>query len=113
MKDLVILTSIIVFWFFLGSILTFIAADSTLSTTALFGNASYEADLTDFNLSDEEVSGTTNPLTLWDSLSFLFGFKSPTTDFPSGLKLFVNFLNWFLVIMAGVILYRLIRSGAG
>ena len=116
MKDLVFIIVIISFWFILASGLSYMANDPALSElSALDGNNTYTLISTQesaINISSVSGEGT-NPESFVSMLIRMFTFRIPKAIAPAGINLFINFLNYFLLVILGLLIYRLVRSGAG
>lgn len=103
-----------IFWFALGFILTAIVSDTSLDGISA-GNGNFtNIDVSSFNSSDSQVGGSsTGGADLLDSLKIMFGFSIPTNSgFPQFLVTLISFINWLLVIIFGVAIYRVLNPFA-
>lgn len=126
MRDLTILSAIIIFWIFYGTFIVAIQDDSVLNSMGGFeGNQT-----TNYNVRPDITQGLENEstdtivifkeTTKSKSMSFVdFLFKIITFGVSgiSGLPLWIATLlvsfNYFLGLVVGLIIYRLIRHGGG
>lgn len=123
MRDLIILTIIILYWICLGSFLTYIYQDPLIVSELVAGNSSYIVSVNTNDVAGN-FSGTNVPLfenyTETETKGFLsmFGrmltFRIPATEsIPAGFLVIIESFNFLLVLLTGLILYRLIRHGGG
>ena len=107
MKFIVIIILIVFWWFIVGATLTSMVNDSFISGESLTGNNSYTVgDATVFNSSgvyNEDASKKS----FLDMSVRMFTFRVPTSLLPTGFNAFLSFLNWFLLILMVVSIYRL------
>lgn len=117
MKDLMLIAGIVIFWFGIGTIYTFVSSDASVQESlSLDTEANYTHDagtIDTLTFSDSEAAGTANPLTLFNMLKFMWGFSAGTSGFPAPIAIFISFINWILTLFGILLVYRLIRSGAG
>lgn len=106
---------IIIFWFLLAQGLTYMANDPALSELASIGNNTYSLiDVQEGAINISSVGGSgTNPESFISMLIRMFTFRIPSFIAPSGINIFINFINYFLLVIMGLLIYRLVRSGAG
>jgi len=120
MKDMIFLSTIIVFWFLLTFSLTYVYADELVLRALAEGNSSYVITLNqseyNFTSGTSDASPTVYQTTggWWSMVGRIFTFRIPVVEqIPIGLTLFISFINYFLLTIMGLLIYRLIRSGAG
>lgn len=124
MKDLVILSVILVFWVSLGSILTYIYQDPLIVADLVAGNSSYviniDSSIYAGNLSETDseivIIGTTASKTkgFLNMIGRMFTFRIPAAEsIPSGITSIIEWVNFGLLLIVGLIVYRLIRHGGG
>lgn len=109
MRYITILITIICFWFLLGVTLTSLYSDSFLVSGGEI-NTSYETinPGTDINMSTLQPEGTTTLVSFVNALKTMFGFRVPAlSNIPNELAVILSFINWFLLIILGISIYRL------
>lgn len=101
--------SIIVFWFFL-----FISTNLAFEDGLLISGVSQELNFSQLNGSDfintsgEVVSDSIGQSNIKNSLKFMFGLKIPSiVGFPETVRLFIGFINWFLLILVFISIYKI------
>ena len=116
MRDIVGILSIIVYWFLLSLMLTFISQDtSLLSLSDTIGNTSidYTLDSSTLNVTDT-ADTTTGSVSYVNMLVRILTFRIPKTEGSPILFIrLVEMFNFILVILLGILMYRQIRSGGG
>jgi hypothetical protein len=117
MKDMIILSTIIVFWFLLALGLAYTYEDELIITELQEGNSSYIIDVDtsqSFNITDQTEQDFTETKGFISMLFRILTFRIPrVSSIPNGLITFIEFFNFLLVLLFGLMIYRLIRSGAG
>lgn len=124
MRDLVILSMIVIFWFVLGGMLTALYEDPLIKASLVQGNSTYITDI-DVNTLIDNVSNP-NDIPLFqpsvqtktkgflDMTIRMFTFRIPVVPgIPLMFTTSITFLNYFLLLITGLIVYRLIRHGGG
>lgn len=110
MKYIAILLGIIVFWFLLGITLSSIYADELLiSDLETKYNSTYESlNSTNFNSTNLGDEGSTGKNFI-DSIGVrMLTFRIPATGgISSGFVAFINLLNFILLLLAIVCIYKL------
>lgn len=113
MRDMVFLSCIIVFWFVMSIGVYLMQSDNYIDTT-ISGNQSSTINPTgQINITDSVDYSNPTPKTYVDMLGRMFTFRLSTIGYPSFISSIISFINWFLVMLLGILIYRLIRSGAG
>ena len=123
MRDLAILSFIIGFWIILGAILTYVYQDPLIIDAMLATNSSYVIRV-DTDAAAGNLSGNTVPLfqdaTETSTKGFLnmigrmLTFRIPSVEgIPNGFLTIIESVNFLLVLITGLIIYRLIRHGGG
>jgi hypothetical protein len=104
-----------VFWFLLGFLLTQAGKDDTLRELSQI-NSSYDASdfLTSTNMSVDSPTDTTTLRSFGNALRTMFGFRaSQQSGMPQSFASIISFINWFLVIILGISLYRILNPISG
>lgn len=111
MKDIPIIITILIFWFGVAWILTGIYNSGFINTNSEFiGNASTDITAPTANFNATSISDSESVLSM---LGKIFTFRLPASAFPAGINTVVSTVNLILLIIMGLMIYRLIRSGAG
>ena len=115
-KDVIIIVSILVFWFFLGITMSAINADASLAKLTIQGNDTFvssDVNQADLNLSfDSDVEDSPTTKTIWDMIKSVFTFSmSDNAAFPSIISTFIGFINFLLLFVLGTIVFRIIVHG--
>lgn len=122
MRDLIILSVIIVYWFLLGFSLTYVYQDPLIIQSLIEGNSSYvinvDTDDLQHNVTnigyDFSDTGETKTQGFVSMIGRMFTFRIPEVEqFPAGVLTFIEFVNFILLLLVGLISYRLIRHGGG
>jgi len=103
---------IIVYYFLLGVGLTLLLQDVLLVSATGEGNTTYSLlNTTDINMTSDEMIGEGKTLkTFPNTLKIMFAFSTPKiAGLPSTLVAFISFINWFLLIIFGISVYRIIN----
>lgn len=122
MRDLAILSTIVLFWFVYGIMVFAMSQDASLQDLQLQNN-SYMLPSNITNIDEQNESSTIPIFTpsyesrskegvsmIWKILTFGLASIKGT---PTIILLFFSAINWFLTMMALLLIYRLFRSGAG
>lgn len=116
MKDLVLISGIILFWGFLTIILTGINADPLITDIDIVGNSTTDATLPDgrLNITDETFSSPSSIgiIKYLDMFVRMFTFRLPSS-FPDSLNVFLNLFNYLLVGLLALLMFRQVRNGGG
>lgn len=120
MKDLIMLIAIVSFWFLLAVSITAISRDTSMYSVADNSNISFGINQ---NASDIQINFTSTTDTditpsktkrFLDTVSLLFGNRVPEySEVPLLIVTFIAVLNYLLFVITGLLVWRLIRSGAG
>lgn len=115
MRYITILMTIIIYWFLLGIMLTNVYNDDFFTNIGEI-NSSYEtiSSSTDINMSVDEPTDTTTLRSFGNALKTMFGFRVPKfSGIPNSIATVLSFINWFLLIILGVSLYRILNPISG
>jgi len=108
MKYHMMLIMIICFWFIEFSTLAFVSQDVVLEQVY---QGSFNATITYNQSTSFENLTTNNPSStskgFIDSTLRLFSFRIPNYLLPTALNFFVTFLNWLLVFILEMCIYRI------
>lgn len=97
-----ILIGIICFWFFLSLTLSYIGNDFIID-----GNTTYSTiNRSAFNISSSQDYEPTRTNFL-DMLFRMFTFSISTALIPASLNIFISFLNWILLLLLIICVYRI------
>ena len=102
MKYIVILITVIIYWFLLSISMGLLIQDQTLISSDISGESNYSAlDTTSLNYSAETIGENTGISQFKTGISFLFGFSMPTNVYgvPDSLRNIISFFNWFILIL--------------
>lgn len=116
-KRIILLSVIILFWFLLSFTLGLMADDTLLTPSYVQGNASYSVtvDSSSFNATDTEaLDSVTNIGTGFGAaVKFLFGAKiAGFSDLPNGIIIFLRFLNYILLMVTIMLIYKILNPFA-
>lgn len=118
MKDLVMIILIISYFLLTSLVLTVVFEDSII-----IGNIVYQQNLT--NINNEDITYYTNVSSVTDEnigtgisfismLSRMISFRIPTqNEFPIFIIRLIEMVNFIMIMVLGLLIYRLIRSGSG
>lgn len=127
MRDMIILTLTIVFWIALASITTALYNDPVIISELIEGNSSYviNVDTSQANMA-LNMSAEDNKIYLFkdyapsqtkgflNMIIRMLTFRIPSTaSMPPLITTFISALNWILVLIMGLLVFRLIRHGGG
>ncbi len=116
MKNIIILTSILVYWFLLGTSLFYFSQDPVIAQELSTGNQSFDVFLntSNMNITTVKSDSYSSPAGLLDVLALMFGFRTPDFAlFPKPISLFIGFINFILVIIGAITVYRLALPTSG
>jgi hypothetical protein len=121
MKDMVIIIAIVIFWGILGLSLTYIFQDSSIQQLNLeaqdSSNRTYILANTSqsyLNITSDELQTDTSSKGFLDMVVRMFSFRIPSSvGLPEVVISFIEILNFILLLILGLVVYRLVRSGAG
>lgn len=124
MNRIIALVCIFIFWFFLGVFLTFVSQDEVLNQNVAqgqdyninssltdvssgFNSTSLPNNSTIFMIDTQSTGGTKS------ALSIMFGFSVPTLyGMPTIIIYAIKALNWILVIITVMLLYKIFNPFA-
>jgi hypothetical protein len=113
MRYVAVLSMIIIFWFLLGTGLSFIAQDESLREISDENYSSFNqyANIDEFNSSSQDSGDTSTGSAIGSSLAIMFGFRVPSSagGMPQGIAIFLSFINWFLFVLAIVCVYKIVN----
>lgn len=112
MKWIVIIIVIVSYWFLIGIGLNFLLQDEFILSVGAEGDTSFFIpNTTNVNMTtDELIEGRTSLRTFTSSLKVMFGFRTPIPSaIPQTLVVILSFTNWFMVILLGISIYRIIN----
>lgn len=99
------------FWVLLGISLGYVLQDEVLVSQGLIGNQSWTIEKTGLNTYNYSIDETTNtartPTSAFNTLRVMFGFGIPSENFPNGLAYFISTLNWLLLVILIITIYKL------
>lgn len=110
MKNIVILIVTALFWIIFGTFVNYVASDNALQEITSIGNTSFSTEL----INTTQLTGGTVDDSPKSSTGFvntakiLFGLGIPTTSMPRGVALFISSINWLLVLVMMIVIYRLV-----
>lgn len=114
MKAVYAIIGILIFWIFLFIEVNFLMMDDFITGVEAYSiNASSYLNASEFqqwNITNEEVSGTTNPTMIWDTIVFMFGFQLPQTQMHHFFVFVFPFINYVLLILLLLSIFVLIRG---
>lgn len=117
MRDIVGLLSIALYWFILALMLTHVQSDETLvdSQASFDGNNTNVISLDTSTLNVTSIdAGSTGSVSFLSMLGRILTFRIPqNTSFPLIMINIVEWSNFILVVIFGILLYRQLRSGSG
>ncbi len=117
MRDMIIIGGIVLFWFLMTLGITAIANDPLMQQVSQSGNTSFliDANTDNINFTSETVSPeTSNPISYVQMLFRIFTFRVPEIlNAPVLVGVIISFVNYFLVLVLGILLYRLLIFGGG
>lgn len=95
----------------LGIGLNFLLQDPFITSEGIIGNTSFTIqDTSNLNMTILEPTDTPTLKSFPNALKIMFGFRTPIpTAIPQFLASFLSFINWFLFIIFGLAVYRLIN----
>lgn len=109
MRYITIVIVIIVYWFLLGMGLNFLLKDTLLVSAEMGSNYSM-INISNVNMTTDELTDEVSLKSFPSALKIMFGFRTPEINgLPSILTFIISFINWFLVIMMGISIYRIIN----
>ncbi len=112
MRYITILISIILFWFLLSVILTSMFQDPFITNPTQ--NTNFSIDVDSVNMTTDDPVETTTLRSFVNALGVMFAFRSPVlSGVPSIISTLLSFLNWFLVILLGISIYRIANPISG
>ena len=110
MRWIVIVIVIIAYYFLLGIGLNFLLQDPFITSAEGVGNKSFSFDATDVNMTVLNLEDQTTLRSFPNALQIMFGFRTPLpTAIPQTVTSILSFLNWFLLIIFGIAVYRLVN----
>ena len=112
MKMIVIIMVIIVYYFLLGFGINLILQDTLLVAANIEGNTTLQlVDTSNINMTVfNPIEGETTLRSFPNTLKIMFGFRTPkVVGFPNIIAVILSFINWFLLIIGGVAVYRIIN----
>lgn len=111
MKWIVIIIVIVVYWFLVVMGLNFLLQDEFILSAGAEGNTSFSVfNTTDINMTTDELTEQTSLRSFPSALKVMFGFRTPIpAAIPATLASILSFINWFLVILLGISVYRIIN----
>lgn len=118
MKDIALLLFLIFFWFIFIVIVTNIASDPLLGISTNENGTMDGFAITNESqfLNTSGLPDTENILVPTSGLKMivkLFVFRLPTLGFPVIIGHLLSFINFVLVLLAALLLYRAVRHGGG
>lgn len=114
-KNVIIFATIAFYFFIISTTLTYISADPALAEYSLDGNVTF---IIDQNTSSINLTGDINdpdpsPGSILDMTVRMFTFRLPSSIVPSSLNFIINFINWILLIILAIVIYRLVVPTTG
>ena len=107
MKFIVIIIAISFWWFVLAFMLTSISNDPFISDLTITGNTSYiVGDISVLNASGD-FSESASRTSFMSMTGRMFTFRIPESLLPDGFNVLLTFLNWFLLGLMVISIYRL------
>lgn len=116
MRNITILISILCFWFFLATGLTLVAGDAALAAATSFDNYSSDFFINTTNINSTAEAGEIGSPSLGGFIDMavrMFTFRIPSYVMPSIFNIIVNFMNYFLLLIVGIVIYRLASPATG
>lgn len=113
MRDMILLSGIVLFWF-LFTFGTSSLVDSIATDVSISANTSLVPDIRGIdNFTVDDIPGQVTGISYLNMLKRIFTFRIPDLGVPNTVGVFISFFNYFLVLLLGLIIYRLVRSGSG
>ena len=125
-KDMVFIITLFCFYFFFASIMVFLAQDTTLVDLGLTNDTFSTAAGTNvtFDIHSDEIGGegleehvsllSLQELSFWKIFLRIITFRIGTISvFPTIMVLVINFINFMALLIGGLLVLRMLRSGAG
>lgn len=111
MRWIVIIIVIIVYWFLIGMGLNFLLQDPFITSEGIVGNTSFNIPNTEnVNMTQLQNPEQTTLRTFPNTLKIMFGFRTPIpAAIPQTLAGILSFLNWFLIVIFGIAVYRIVN----
>lgn len=111
MKWIVIIIVIVSYWFLIGMGLNYLIQDEFILSAGSEGNSSFIVpDTSNINMTTDELTETTSLRSFPTALKVMFSFRTPIPlAIPQVLTVILSFINWFLVILLGISIYRVIN----
>ena len=103
MKPLIIMVSIMIFWLMLFITLSYVLADTSLIEINV--NTS-NFNVTSENINFNELQNQGSLSRFIDAVKIMFAYHIPTATFPKGIINILSSINWLLVIVFGICIYR-------
>lgn len=105
---------ILVFWIVLSLFIAQLVSDPVVSSSGSIGDTNYTTGSTNVNVSDLRNDGSAGSSGgIQNALGMMFGFTMPSTlDMPQQIVTILSIFNWFLVLLSGILLYRIINPFA-
>jgi hypothetical protein len=117
MRNLPLLVGIILFWLLYGTFIVYVSQDPSLQEVSSVGTTNFSSSgLTSFINDTGDWNTNTNSLSgIGSTLSFMFGFGIGTGGMPDGIAVFLSAINWILLVVTVVLIWRLASpfSGSG
>jgi hypothetical protein len=115
MRNIPILAGIILFWIILGTFTFYFSQDNSLNSNQAVGASNYStvALATSFNSTSDWNTQTSSLSSIGNTLKFMFLFQMPTTGMPNGIAVFISVLDWLLVLILFIVVYRLASPFSG
>lgn len=116
MRDMVMIIIITLYFFLLSITLTSIYDDDIMTGSSFNVNSSINNNLTYYSnitsdITDENIG---SGISFVSMLGRIITFRIPKqTGFPNFIIRLIELINFILVLILGLLIYRLIRSGAG
>lgn len=107
-----ILVAIFTYWFFLAIMLTYVNADDSiqeLRDAEIGNNVTWNVlyDTDDVNVTGLVSDGGVSIGDFMKTVVRMFTYSLPTSAVPSGVAVFLSFINTVLIIVGGIVVYRL------
>lgn len=110
MRYITILITIIFYWFLLGLTLSFMYQDSFINSPSLDSNYTSVGATSNINFTTDEYTNQTTPITFINVLKTMFLFRVPkSVGMPYLMTFIISFINWILIILLGISIYRIIN----
>lgn len=116
LRDIFIVVSIAVYFFFLTTFLTFLQADTSLAELGDYetGNQSYDINVNTSNINmTSGASDIESPLSIIQMLVRMFTWRIPESLVPSWLEFIIVFINWLFLIVLGFSIYKMLSPVTG